>query len=164
SHGVPKEGSPGTCCEREGRPVHRCAALCLDVPGSLLRLYHSCPYYQASIQAAALPGTDGCLASPRVPAGLEAACAGGSGAAVEVVRPGSSMSGRQRRQQQQQQQQQQPASGCQERFRWVKSLNVARQKHTQVVCDDRFLLVSLGARVVFSVMPSPCHSQCIGIC
>ncbi|XP_063857800.1 uncharacterized protein LOC135099399 [Scylla paramamosain] len=77
----------------------------------IMRLYHSCPYYQASIQAAALPGTDGCLASPRVPAGLEAACAGGSGAAVEVVRPGSSMSGRQRRQQQQQQQQQQPASG-----------------------------------------------------
>ncbi|KAK8379655.1 hypothetical protein O3P69_019556 [Scylla paramamosain] len=104
-------GSSGTCCEREGRPVHRCAALCLDVPGSLLRLYHSCPYYQASIQAAALPGTDGCLASPRVPAGLDAACAGGSGAAVEVVKPGNSMSGRRRREQRQQQQQQQPASG-----------------------------------------------------
>ncbi|XP_063853163.1 zinc finger protein 418-like [Scylla paramamosain] len=68
-----------------------------------------CSTDQASIQAAALPGTDGCLASPRVPAGLDAACAGGSGAAVEVVRPGSSMSGRWRRQQQQQQQQ--PASG-----------------------------------------------------
>ncbi|XP_063853172.1 oocyte zinc finger protein XlCOF7.1-like [Scylla paramamosain] len=69
-----------------------------------------CSTDQASIQAAALPGTDGCLASPRVPAGLDAACAGGSGAAVEVVRPGTSMSGRRWRQQQQQQQQQ-PASG-----------------------------------------------------
>ncbi|XP_063853173.1 zinc finger protein 433-like [Scylla paramamosain] len=68
-----------------------------------------CSTDQASIQAAALPGTDGCLTSPRVPGGLDAACAGGSGAAVEVVRPGSSMSGRRRRQQQQQQQQ--PASG-----------------------------------------------------
>ncbi|XP_063853166.1 zinc finger protein 776-like [Scylla paramamosain] len=72
-----------------------------------------CSTDQASIQAAALPGTDGCLASPRVPAGLDAACAGGSGAAVEVVRPGSSMSGRWRRQQQQQQQQ--PASGVRRR-------------------------------------------------
>ena len=35
---------PGTCCERESRPVLRCAALCLADPGSLLRLYHSCEY------------------------------------------------------------------------------------------------------------------------
>ncbi|XP_063881682.1 zinc finger protein 347-like [Scylla paramamosain] len=68
-----------------------------------------CSTDQASIQAASLPGTDGCLASLRVPAGLDTACAGRRGAAVEVVRPGSSMSGQQRRQQRQQQQQ--PASG-----------------------------------------------------
>ena len=35
-----------------------------------------CSTDQASVQAAALLGTDGCLASPRVPAGLAAACAG----------------------------------------------------------------------------------------
>ncbi|XP_063853162.1 putative zinc finger protein 840 [Scylla paramamosain] len=103
-----------------------------------------CSTDQASIQAAALPGTDGCLASPRVPAGLDMACAGGGGAALEVVRPGSSMSGRQRRQQWQQQQQ--PASGvgrrsgvknyecdeCGKKFTTISRLNEHAFRHTGV--------------------------------
>ena len=108
--------------------------------------HHCCRFPDQSpsrLPCSALTGL--AVASPRIPAGPAMACAAGSSAAVEAVRPGSSMSGRE--------QQDQSASGVGRRRRDGKnhleagsSVHKGENKFECQQCDKTFKCKSLLER------------------